>query len=165
MKRRHFIGLAGLTGAAAALPGVAFGYPSVDLTAADDVEPLELSDSEWRERLSNAEYRVLRESDTEKAFSSPLDDETRDGEFRCAACDLVLFKSAMKYDSGTGWPSFFRHVEGHLLSELDFSMVWPRAEYHCARCGGHQGHIFDDGPEPTGLRWCNNGTALRFVAA
>lgn len=165
MKRRHFLGLAGLTGVAGALPGMSFGYPSVDLTAADDIEPLELTEAEWRERLSPEAYKVLRENDTEPAFSSPLDDETREGEFRCAGCDLVLFESAMKYDSGTGWPSFFDHVEGHLLSELDFSMIWPRTEYHCARCGGHQGHLFEDGPEPTGLRWCNNGLALRFEPA
>jgi peptide-methionine (R)-S-oxide reductase len=165
MNRRHFLGLAGLTGVVGALPSVSFGYPSVDLSAAESIEPLSLSDAEWRERLSDKAYNVLRESGTEAAFSSPLDKETRDGEFRCAGCDLVLFQSAMKYDSGTGWPSFFKHVEGHLLSELDFSMIWPRTEYHCARCGGDQGHIFDDGPKPTGLRWCNNGAALRFVPA
>ncbi|GAB2721493.1 peptide-methionine (R)-S-oxide reductase MsrB [Halomonas garicola] len=165
MKRRHFLGLAGLTGVVGALPGMSFGYPSLDLTAADDIQPLELTQDEWRERLSPEAYKVLRENDTEPAFSSPLDDENREGEFRCAGCDLVLFKSAMKYDSGTGWPSFFKHVEGHLLSKLDFSMIWPRTEYHCARCGGHQGHVFEDGPEPTGLRWCNNGLALRFEPA
>ncbi|WP_311946404.1 peptide-methionine (R)-S-oxide reductase MsrB [Halomonas piscis] len=165
MKRRHFLGLAGLTGVAGALPGLSFGYPSVDLTAADDIEPLELSEAKWRERLSPEAYKVLRENDTEPAFSSPLNDEHRKGVFHCAGCDLALFDSDTKFESGTGWPSFYTHIEGHLLSKLDFSMIWPRIEYHCARCGGHQGHVFEDGPEPTGLRWCNNGLALRFEPA
>ena len=108
---------------------------------------------------------MLREEGVEAAFSSPLDKQYDEGAYHCAGCDLLLFTSAMKYDSGTGWPSFFEHVEGHLLTKLDFKLVWPRTEYHCARCGGHQGHVFEDGPEPTGLRWCNNGVALRFVPA
>jgi peptide-methionine (R)-S-oxide reductase len=105
----------------------------------------------------------LRDEGTEPAGSSALDKEYRQGEYRCAGCDLLLFTSAMKYDSGTGWPSFFDKVEGHLETKRDFKLIWPRTEYHCARCGGHQGHVFDDGPKPTGLRWCNNGLALRFV--
>lgn len=165
MKRRHFLGLAGLTGLAGVLPGVSFGFPRLDLEAAPGLEKLELSKDEWRERLTDEAFYVLREEGTERAFSSPLDEEYREGEYCCAGCDLVLFTSAMKYDSGTGWPSFYEHVEGHLLSKLDFKLVWPRTEYHCARCGGHQGHVFGDGPEPTGLRWCNNGVALQFVPA
>lgn len=165
MKRRQFLGLAGLSGLAAAMPSVAMGYPRLDLKAADGLASLELSAEQWRERLSPEAFRVLREHGTEAPFTSPLDGETREGEYRCAGCDLVLFTSAMKYDSGTGWPSFFEHVEGRLLSELDFSMVWPRLEYHCARCKGHQGHVFSDGPPPSGLRWCNNGVALTFVPA
>lgn len=165
MKRRHFLGLAGLTGLAGMLPGVSFGFPRVKLEAAPGLEPLELTEAQWRERLSDKAFYVLREHGTEEPFSSPLDGEWREGEYRCAGCDLLLFTSAMKYDSGTGWPSYFEHVEGHMLSQLDFSLIWPRVEYHCARCGGHQGHVFDDGPEPTGLRWCNNGAALRFVPA
>ncbi|QTF91819.1 peptide-methionine (R)-S-oxide reductase MsrB [Halomonas sp. BM-2019] len=165
MKRRHFLGLAGATGAIALLPAASFGFPRLRLEAAPGLERLELGDDEWRERLTPEQYWILRDHGTEPPWSSPLDGEWRDGEYRCAGCDLHLFESAMKYDSGTGWPSFFDHVEGHLLSRLDFSLIWPRLEYHCARCGGHQGHVFSDGPEPTGLRWCNNGLALTFVPA
>lgn len=163
MKRRQFLTMIGIAGLASAVPGVVSARPKLDLTPAEDIEKLELSADEWRERLGEARYRILREADTEPAGSSPLDMETRDGEYRCAGCDLVLFESDMKYDSGTGWPSFFTHVEGNLLTERDFVLLIPRTEYHCARCGGHQGHVFEDGPEPTGLRWCNNGLALKFV--
>lgn len=163
MKRRQFLGLAGLAGLAGALPGVSYGFPRLNLEAAPGIEKLTLSEEAWRERLSDDAFYVLRKEGTEPSFSSPLDSEVRDGEYRCAGCDLLLFTSAMKYDSGTGWPSFYTHIEGHLLSKLDFKMIWPRTEYHCARCEGHQGHVFNDGPEPTGLRWCNNGVALRFV--
>ncbi len=145
------------------LPGVGWGFPRLSLEAAPGLERLELSRHEWRERLTPEQFEILRDHGTEEPWSSPLDQETREGVYRCAGCDLPLFESAMKYDSGTGWPSFFDHIEGHLLSQLDFSLVWPRREYHCAHCGGHQGHVFSDGPEPTGLRWCNNGLALRFV--
>lgn len=165
MKRRHFLGLVGAGGVMGLLPGLALARPKPDLSRAEGIEVLELSEAEWRERLSDAQFEILREAGTEPAFSSPLDKETRPGEYRCAGCDLLLFHSAMKYDSGTGWPSFFEHVEGHLLTSVDYFLVFPRTEYHCARCGGHQGHVFEDGPEPTGLRWCNNGLALRFVPA
>ena len=165
MKRRHFLGLVGAGGIAGLVPGLALARPKPDLSRADDIEVLELSEAEWRERLTDAQFEILREAGTEPAFSSPLDKETRPGEYRCAGCELLLFTSDMKYDSGTGWPSFFEHVEGHLLTSVDYFLVFPRTEYHCARCGGHQGHIFEDGPEPTGLRWCNNGLALRFVPA
>ncbi|RDB41886.1 peptide-methionine (R)-S-oxide reductase [Halomonas sp. DQ26W] len=165
MKRRHFLGLIGATGAVGLLPGAAWGFPRLNLEPAPGLERLELSSEEWRERLSPAQYEILRDHGTEPPWSSPLDSEWREGEYHCAGCDLLLFTSAMKYDSGTGWPSFFEHVEGHLLSQLDFSMIWPRTEYHCARCHGHQGHVFSDGPEPTGLRWCNNGLALAFIPA
>ncbi|WFM72232.1 peptide-methionine (R)-S-oxide reductase MsrB [Halomonas sp. CKK8] len=165
MKRRHFLGVLGAGSLAGLLPGLAAARPKPDLTRAEGLEVLELSEAEWRERLSDEQFEILREEGTEPAFSSPLDKETREGEYRCAGCDLRLFTSAMKYDSGTGWPSFFEHVEGHLLTSVDYFLVFPRTEYHCARCGGHQGHVFDDGPEPTGLRWCNNGLALRFVPA
>jgi len=127
------------------------------------VEKIERLDSEWRRLLTPEQYYILRDEGTEPAGSSALDKEYRQGEYRCAGCDLLLFTSAMKYDSGTGWPSFFDKVEGHLETKRDFKLIWPRTEYHCARCGGHQGHVFDDGPKPTGLRWCNNGLALRFV--
>jgi peptide-methionine (R)-S-oxide reductase len=127
------------------------------------VEKIDRLDSEWRRLLTPEQYYILRDEGTEPAGSSALDKEYRQGEYRCAGCDLPLFTSAMKYDSGTGWPSFFDKVEGHLETKRDFKLIWPRTEYHCARCGGHQGHVFDDGPKPTGLRWCNNGLALRFV--
>ena len=165
MKRRQFLGLVGAGGIAGLVPGLAMARPKPDLSRADDIEVLELSEAEWRERLGDARFEILREAGTEPAFSSPLDKETRPGEYRCAGCELLLFESDMKYDSGTGWPSFFEHVEGHLLTSVDYFLVFPRTEYHCARCGGHQGHVFEDGPEPTGLRWCNNGLALRFVPA
>ncbi|WP_442489085.1 peptide-methionine (R)-S-oxide reductase MsrB [Halomonas litopenaei] len=165
MKRRNFLALLGLGGLASMVPAVANARPELELSPSPDIEPLELSEGEWRERLSPAQYDVLREAGTEPAGSSPLDGEKREGEFRCAGCDLLLFTSAMKYDSGTGWPSFYEHVEGHLLTSVDYKILWPRTEYHCARCGGHQGHVFEDGPDPTGLRWCNNGVALKFVPA
>ena len=127
------------------------------------LEKIERLDSEWKRLLTAQQYYILREEGTEPPGSSPLDKEYRKGEYRCAGCDLLLFTSEMKYDSGTGWPSFFDKVEGHLETKRDFKLIWPRTEYHCARCGGHQGHLFDDGPKPTGQRWCNNGLALRFV--
>ncbi|WP_355660312.1 peptide-methionine (R)-S-oxide reductase MsrB [Halomonas salifodinae] len=165
MKRRHFLGFLGAGGLVGLFPALANARPRLDLSASPDLEPLELSEAEWRERLTPEQFEILRDHGTERAYSSPLDDEWREGEYRCAGCDLLLFTSAMKYDSGTGWPSFFEHVEGHLLTQVDYKLIWPRTEYHCARCKGHQGHVFEDGPEPTGLRWCNNGLALRFVPA
>ena len=126
-------------------------------------EPLRLSKEEWKKRLPADAYNVLREEGTERAFTSPLNDEKRKGSFHCAGCELALFSSDMKYDSGTGWPSFFTTLPGTVGTKRDFKMLLPRMEYHCARCGGHQGHVFEDGPEPTGLRYCNNGVALAFV--
>jgi peptide-methionine (R)-S-oxide reductase len=131
----------------------------------DPSDAVRLSEAEWRDKLSAMAFHVLREEGTERPFTSPLNDEKRRGVFVCAGCDLPLFTSAMKYDSGTGWPSFFTHVPGAMGTKKDFKLVWPRTEYHCIRCGGHQGHVFNDGPEPTGQRWCNNGVALRFLPA
>lgn len=127
------------------------------------LEKLELADSVWKQRLTEGQYYILRDEGTEPAGSSPLNDEHREGEYQCAGCELPLFTSEMKYESGTGWPSFVTHIDNHLETKRDFKLIWPRLEYHCARCGGHQGHVFDDGPKPTGQRWCNNGLALVFV--
>ncbi len=124
-----------------------------------------LSESQWRERLTDDRFDVLRNEATEPPFSSPLDAEQRDGIYVCAGCGLPVFTSAMKYDSGTGWPSFFTTIPDVFETKPDFLLIIPRTEYHCVRCGGHHGHIFDDGPPPTGERWCNNGLALRFIAA
>ncbi len=126
------------------------------------INALKLSKDEWKERLSAEQYDILRKEGTEPAHSSPLNEEKRDGVFVCAGCDLELFKSSHKYNSRSGWPSFFDVIPGHVDTKKDYKLVWPRTEYHCSRCGGHQGHIFDDGPEPTGLRYCNNGLALKF---
>ena len=126
-------------------------------------EPLKLAKEDWRKRLSPAAYSVLREEGTERAGTSPLNGEKRDGVFVCAGCDLPVFTSAMKYESGTGWPSFFTTIPDVFDSKKDYGLFLPRTEYHCKRCGGHHGHVFDDGPQPTGQRWCNNGVALRFV--
>ena len=131
--------------------------------AAAGVERLELPKSEWKKRLSPEAYAVLFEEETERPNSSPLDKEKRPGSYVCAACMLPLFESSAKFESGTGWPSFFRAIEGHVATKTDYKLLLPRREYHCARCGGHQGHVFEDGPPPTGLRYCNNGVALRFV--
>ncbi len=129
-------------------------------------EPLDLIDARWREILTAAQYRILRREGTEPPFSSPLDKEYGDGTYVCAGCFLPLFSSAHKYDSGTGWPSFWQPINAaHVGTRRDFRLIIPRTEYHCARCGGHQGHVFDDGPPPTGQRWCNNGLALVFVPA
>ena len=131
-----------------------------DATIATTLDPIELSADEWRERVGKAAYRILFRAGTERSHSSPLNDEKRDGVFVCAACDLPLFSSAMKYDSRTGWPSFFTHIPEHVATKRDFKLIWPRTEYHCVKCGGHQGHLFDDGPAPTGERWCNNAAAV-----
>jgi peptide-methionine (R)-S-oxide reductase len=126
-------------------------------------DPVTKSAAEWKRLLDGAQFDVLRQEGTERPFSSPLNDEKRPGVFVCAGCTLPLFTSAMKYDSGTGWPSFFTLIPGHLGTKADFKLIVPRTEYHCIRCGGHQGHVFDDGPPPTGLRYCNNGVALKFI--
>lgn len=131
--------------------------------AAETIEKLTLSDAEWKKKLTPAQYNILREEGTERPFTSALLNEHRDGTFVCAACELPIFPSRFKFDSGTGWPSFFDAIPGHLESKTDYKLVVPRTEYHCARCGGHHGHVFEDGPKPTGLRYCNNGAALTFI--
>jgi peptide-methionine (R)-S-oxide reductase len=126
------------------------------------IEEMKMSDEEWKTKLTPQAYDVLRHEGTERAFTSPLLEEHRKGVFKCAGCGLELFASDKKFDSGTGWPSFFDVIPGHVKTTTDYKVGYPRTEYHCARCGGHQGHVFEDGPQPTGLRYCNNGVALTF---
>ena len=120
------------------------------------------TDAEWRQKLTPEQFRVLRQHGTERPFTSPLNDEHRSGVFVCAACALELYRSETKFDSGTGWPSFFAPIEGAVATSRDFKLVLPRTEVHCSRCGGHLGHVFDDGPEPTGKRYCMNGVSMQF---
>lgn len=134
-----------------------------DATVAADATPIAMTDAQWRKQLSPAAYTVLRHEGTERPWTSPLNDEHRPGVFVCAGCALPLFTSAMKFDSGTGWPSYFTTIPGVFATKTDLQLIVPRTEYHCVKCGGHHGHVFDDGPQPTGLRYCNNGVALRFV--
>jgi peptide-methionine (R)-S-oxide reductase len=124
-----------------------------------------VSDADWAKRLPAISYQVLRHEGTERPGTSPLLGEHRKGTFACLGCGLALFKSDAKYESGTGWPSFFRPIAGALETKRDFAIGIPRTEYHCAQCLGHQGHVFDDGPRPTGLRYCNNGAALKLIPA
>ena len=125
----------------------------------------QLTDAQWKARLDLATYNVLRHEATEMAGTSPLNKEKRPGTYVCAGCGLPLFKASWKFESGTGWPSFYTAIKGAMAKKTDYAIGVPRTEYHCARCLGHQGHVFPDGPRPTGLRYCNNGDALRFVAA
>lgn len=131
----------------------------------DAPSPLDKSKEDWRALLSEDAFHILFEEGTEPRHSSPLLDENRTGTYICAACRLPLFSSKTKFESGTGWPSFWAPIEGQIDTKKDTKLGYPRTEYHCTRCGGHQGHVFEDGPEPTGLRYCNNGLALAFVPA
>ena len=161
MHRRRFTGLAAAALAAATPLDLAAAGGEI---AIPDFEPLTRDPETWRSLLSEPAWEVLFDEDTEPPGSSPLNAEKRDGTYVCAACRLPLFSSQAKYDSGTGWPSFWQPLADAVLgTKTDFKLLWPRTEYHCARCGGHQGHVFDDGPPPTGKRYCNNGLALQFV--
>jgi peptide-methionine (R)-S-oxide reductase len=123
------------------------------------------SDAEWKKRLTPAQYYILREEGTERPFTSPLDKEKRKGTFFCAGCGNALYSSATKFDSRTGWPSFYAPLRGAVGTSTDFKLGYPRTEVHCADCGGHLGHVFKDGPKPTGLRYCMNGDAMKFRPA
>lgn len=160
MNRRSLLKAALGAGIAALLPSnvLADGRKNMD-----SLEKITKTDDEWKAILTPDQYFILRRGGTEKAFSNHLHHESRKGVYVCAACKLPLFTSEMKYDSGTGWPSFFDVIERSVGTKRDFSMLYPRTEYHCARCGGHQGHVFSDGPKPTGRRWCNNGGAILFI--
>jgi len=152
-----------LSAAAVAACGAPTARGAADAYAASSWR--KLTPADWRGRLPAASFEVLREEGTEAPFSSPLDRFFKHGTYVCLGCGLPLFKSETKYDSGTGWPSFWDRIPGAFLTKADFKLIEPRTEYHCAQCLGHQGHVFNDGPRPTGLRYCNNGVALRFVAA
>lgn len=146
-----------------ALPLLTHAPFNLAQSIANSVTPLDKPHRDWRDLLTPEAYAVLFEEDTEAPGSSPLNQEKRDGTYLCAACYLPLFASQDKYESGTGWPSFTQPIAGHMGTKRDFKLFFLRTEYHCARCGGHQGHVFDDGPKPRGERWCNNGVALRFI--
>jgi peptide-methionine (R)-S-oxide reductase len=138
--------------------------PLAFAAAPADYTVIKKDNDEWKKLLTPEQYHILREEGTEAPFTSSLLNEHREGTFVCAGCDLPLFKSQTKYDSGTGWPSFFDKIDGHVETKDDNSLFMKRTEYHCAKCGGHHGHVFDDGPKPTGLRYCSTGAALKFVA-
>ncbi|HAE28359.1 MAG TPA: peptide-methionine (R)-S-oxide reductase [Hyphomonas adhaerens] len=171
LSRRHLL----LAGTASLVIAACSGgsRKALDETGADgaaddpyaDSEWRSLSEAEWKDRLSPKAFAVLRQEDTERAFTSPLEHEKRDGAYHCAGCDLPLFSSETKFDSGTGWPSFWKPLPGAMGTKEDHKLFYTRTEYHCARCLGHQGHVFKDGPPPTGERWCNNGVALTFRPA
>ncbi|RJF94233.1 peptide-methionine (R)-S-oxide reductase MsrB [Sphingomonas cavernae] len=156
--RRAVIGSAGLC----VLAGGAFG---LRVLAAPTRYEVSYSEAEWRKRLTPQQFAVLRKAATERAYTSPLDKEKRAGTFICAGCGLPLYSSKTKFESGTGWPSFWRPLPNAVATSTDWKIGVPRTEVHCRRCGGHLGHVFDDGPRPTGKRYCMNGVAMKFVPA
>jgi len=161
MNRRHFIyALGGL----AVTPVVYWRLSATDGDSQmSSAGRIVRSEEDWRSLLSEAQFQVLRKEGTERPWTSPLNEEKRPGTYVCAGCGQPLFDASHKFDSGTGWPSFFDVIAGAVDTKTDFKLILPRTEYHCSRCGGHQGHVFKDGPAPTGLRYCNNGVALKFI--
>lgn len=151
--------------AALGLAPLAGGAAADAQTSKSRITKLERTDAEWKKLLTDEQFRVLRRAGTERAFTSPLNAEKRRGTYHCVACDLPLFLSETKYESGTGWPSFFDTLPDAFEFKTDYLLIYPRTEYHCARCGGHHGHVFNDGPPPTGKRFCNNGVCLKFIPA
>lgn len=162
MTRRNVVGALGLTAAAAG--AWRWLVPSTHAETQGDFE-VSLTPEEWRQRLTEEQYYVLREHGTERAFTSPLDKETREGFYHCAGCEQAVYSSQTKYDSGTGWPSFWKPIDGAIGTSEDNTLFMTRTEVHCSRCGGHLGHVFEDGPQPTGLRYCMNGVAMAFKPA
>ena len=165
MMSRRSLGL-GAVGAAAAGLGLSRLFGSETIEAKESKAfPVNLSEDDWKKRLDKEQYHVLREHGTERPGTSPLNQEKRKGTFVCVGCDTPLFTADTKYESGTGWPSFFRPIDGAVGTKEDNTFFMKRTEVHCATCGGHLGHVFDDGPKPTGLRYCMNGVAMKFKPA
>lgn len=161
--RRGFMATLAYGVGAAGLATVAFGGKG---RAAEDAKfPMTMTDAEWKKRLTPMQYRVLRQEGTERAYTSPLNDQHGKGLFACAGCAQKLFESRTKFDSGTGWPSFYEPIKGAVGESRDATLGFVRTEVHCSNCGGHLGHVFDDGPKPTGLRYCMNGVAMTFAPA
>ncbi|KQT64543.1 MULTISPECIES: peptide-methionine (R)-S-oxide reductase MsrB [unclassified Aureimonas] len=158
MQRRQFLLTTIFAGAATAL-GFAVSGRAV---GAEGSFPVSFTPEEWRKKLTGDQFAVLREEATERPFSSQLNGNKASGLYHCAGCDTALYSSETKFDSGTGWPSFYAAVEGGVATSTDYKLVYPRTEVHCATCGGHLGHVFDDGPQPTGKRHCINGVVLNF---
>ncbi len=163
MKRRTLLQSLAILAALPLVSACSRGRTAASTIDVVTITPLNKPHETWRALVSADAYKVLFEEDTERQNSSKLNREHRDGLYICAACYLPLFESAHKFESGTGWPSFTQPIAGHVGTKRDFKLILPRTEYHCARCGGHQGHLFNDGPPPRGERWCNNGLALRFI--
>ena len=165
MMTRRNLGLSAVGAAAAGLGLSRLFGGEASQARESKVFPVSHSEDEWKKRLTDEQFHVLREHGTERAGTSPLNQEKRKGTFVCAGCDTPLFTADTKFESGTGWPSFFRPIEGAVGTSEDNTFFMKRTEVHCATCGGHLGHVFDDGPPPTGLRYCMNGVAMTFKPA